>query len=88
MKIALDWDDTYSLDPEFWNLFIAMAEMRGHEILIVTMRYEQEPVPYPKLNNVYYTSRRAKRPFMANQGIHIDVWIDDRPDFVNNDAVR
>lgn len=34
--ISLDFDDTYTLDPKFWNKFICNAEKRGHRVIIVT----------------------------------------------------
>lgn len=89
MNIALDYDNTYTLDPDLWDVFIKLLAMRGHSVYIVTMRYVTQPIE-PILDlvpgNVYYTSGKAKRKFMTDQDIRIDVWIDDIPDFILYDT--
>ncbi len=62
-------------------------------VYLVTMRYD---VPYEadevrealrdKVDGFFFTGRKAKQKFMFDQGISIDVWIDDMPFFVLNDA--
>ena len=81
MRIALDYDGTYTLDPYLWNEFIARFEESGHEILCVTMRYdnELERIKMPHNVNVIYTGRIAKAKHLNGLGIKIDVWIDDNP---------
>lgn len=88
MNIALDYDGTFTEDPAMWDLFCRLAEMQGHDVYIVTMRYPQEritvaPVPMDK---VWYTSRNAKAPFVEKYGLHIDVWIDDNPKSVHKNS--
>jgi hypothetical protein len=91
MNIGLDYDETYTRDPELWNGLITHARMRGHMIYVVTMRADsiEERVPphvAMRVHGVYYTDRRAKRDFMTRRGILIDVWIDDCPVFVDTSA--
>jgi len=77
MRLALDYDQTYTVDPEFWDAFMANAQVRGHEIICVTMRGPQAKVP---MNcPIVYTSGEAKVPFCEQHGIKVDVWIDDQP---------
>lgn len=96
MNIALDFDKTYTEDPLFWTEFIKAAKSRNHNVWIVTARYadddaEVNPVVELMRNHntvcdgVYFTSRKAKKPFMKEQGIIIDVWIDDSPKHINED---
>lgn len=86
MKIALDFDETITKDPEFWLAFVLDAEERGHQVLIVTARDEyrdginwgmvgwpHEPCP------VIWCDGVPKRLVMARHRITIDVWIDDNP---------
>lgn len=82
MRISLDYDDTYTLDPEFWNWFIGDVRDRGHEIMVVTYRDDEWPIEHDlhAAIPVYYTGGYAKRAFMADLGIGIDVWIDDWPE--------
>jgi hypothetical protein len=90
MNLSLDYDDTYTRDPEFWDGFIRSARKRGHKVYCVTMRhsfpskeaYEVADSLNGKVDAMFFTARKGKRDFMYEQGICIDVWIDDRPDFI------
>lgn len=86
MKIALDFDDTYTRDPPFWDQFIENAEARGHDIRIVTFR--KSLMRDPALDflatkiPVIYTEYIKKRMFCDSFGFSPDVWIDDSPEFI------
>ena len=91
MLIALDYDGTFTEDPTLWVSFIAMAQAHGHDVIGVTMRYEFEKNTMLKsyaslLDRVIFTGRLAKKPFLEAEGIKVDIWIDDRPDFILNSA--
>lgn len=83
MIIALDYDQTYTKDPELWNFFIRKAFKRGHQIICVTMRYvyEGEDVinSVGKECNIIFTGRKAKLSYLHERQIKPDVWIDDNP---------
>lgn len=87
MLIAIDYDGTYTEDPEAWYAVIRVLQLR-HEVICVTMRHEEtEDLGFgapPCM--VYYTDRRAKKSFCETNGLQVDVWIDDRPDFILNHA--
>ncbi len=85
MKIALDYDGTYTLDSKFWQSFIDLAKSNGHEVWIVTMRYPTEPIDIHE--KIVYTSRRAKKSQCERRGYYFDIWIDDSPEwlFVNGE---
>src|ERR1700722_1875454 len=38
MIIALDYDGTYTRDPDLWDAFIDAAQERGHTVICVTNR--------------------------------------------------
>jgi hypothetical protein len=80
LKIALDYDGTYTLAPDLWDTFIDAAIRSGNEVVCVTMRYPSEPVVMPRCK-VIYTSRKAKDAFYP-----ADVWIDDRPHWIHHDS--
>lgn len=81
MLIALDYDGTYTEDPELWNAFIASAAARGHRVFCVTMRYPTEPVEMPC--DIIYTGREAKAAHVqALHGMAFDIWIDDNPHWI------
>jgi hypothetical protein len=79
LKIALDYDGTYSADPRLWDLFIEHAQQLGHEVVIVTMRYPEEAIWHGMPCEIFYTSRQGKKRFMENMGYEFDIWIDDNP---------
>lgn len=87
MKISLDYDYTYTRDPELWNQFIKMFQSKGHEVYCITYRHYHElrevhdsigkVIPY---ENVIATGRTSKLDFTRkNHDLFIDVWIDDEP---------
>ena len=80
MLIALDYDGTYTADPELWDLFISAARQRGHEVKIVTMRFPSEPIENAPCE-VIYTSRKAKYGAIPAQ-----IYIDDTPQFLFQDG--
>jgi hypothetical protein len=76
MKIALDYDDTYTRDPKLWEDFGASVRLAGHEITIVTKRgpSNQGPIAYKTAIPVIYTDRKAKQALIASMGLHFDIW--------------
>lgn len=84
MRIALDYDGTYTADPALWYTLILAARQCGHEVVCITMRYPTEPIEVPV--PVIYTSRQAKVAFMEERGEKVDIWIDDSPHWLLNDA--
>ena len=92
MLIALDYDDTYTRDPKFWLTFIENAHGAGHEVICITMRTPAEGVFIETqfrsmLNATYFTERKAKKPWAKERKIFPDVWIDDEPRWVLEDAL-
>ena len=91
MRLALDFDATYTLDPAFWNEFIGNAQGSGHEVILATYRHEVHDAHY-LIDNlkgiipVYFTDGQAKKPFLEKLGIVVDVWIDDRPYTIVEDS--
>ena len=81
LKIALDFDDTITVDPEFWSLFIALAKKYKHEVTIVTFRNDDasdnDDIEYFALKNkvdIVYTNFKQK-----SACFNADIWIDDLP---------
>lgn len=82
MLIALDYDDTYTRNPVFWNKYIALCKSSGHDVICCTMRYPSESVELPI--PVHYTSRQQKREYLQRLEIFPHVWIDDTPEFIGS----
>lgn len=91
MIIALDFDDTHTKDPALWNRFIADAHSSGHRVVVATMRHPRESRRVVETvegigeSDMFFTGRRAKRPYLAALGVRPDVWIDDNPHWIDGD---
>lgn len=91
MNLSLDYDNTYTRDPIFWDAFIGLAKRSGHRVYCVTMRTPAEGedvIRYlsDKVEEIIFTSRRNKHDVCFERNVCIDVWIDDMPFFIMNDA--
>lgn len=83
MKIALDYDKTYTADTVFWDRVIAMGRAMGHEFVCVTGRNtppgpHERPIPMP----IVCAGSGYKRRAAEKSGHQVDVWIDDMPEMV------
>ena len=83
---AIDYDGTYAAAPALWGQFIAAARLAGHRVLICTGR-AFAPVILPNDLEVHCTAGQAKRDYLADLGISVDVWIDDDPASVITDGI-
>ncbi len=84
MRIGLDFDETYTLDPMFWDQFIQLAEGCGHVVVVVTCRRntpENREVLDVALDGraAIFTDLGSKVLKMNHLGLPVDVWIDDDP---------
>lgn len=90
MIIALDYDETYTADPELWDHFINQATVLGHSVICVTCRRDTEEnrlevkIPSIPKHNHYFTDLSSKRWYMEKREIHVDIWIDDLPETVKD----
>lgn len=93
LRIALDYDNTFSADPEFWTGFITRAKSYNHDIRIVTIRDDRFDITAPmialeKVTQVIYTRGIAKKWFCEHftGGFVPDIWIDDKPESILNNS--
>ena len=91
MNLALDYDNTYTRDPIFWNLVINHAQNRGHKVYCITSRSPKDSAEvYDDLAKLIgkdacmFTNMSAKKTFAFRNNVSIDVWIDDAPFFIEN----
>lgn len=85
MLISLDYDSTYTVDPDLWLAFVKSCRERGHEVICVTMRHAWDDGLDPRLTalvKVLFTGHEQKRAFCARQNIYPQVWIDDMPEYI------
>lgn len=88
MLIALDYDGTYTKDKLLWDRFCILAKELGHTVICFTMRHNNnEEKLFSMPIEVIYTSRKAKKKFAENLGYVVDIWIDDKPAWLFEDAI-
>lgn len=81
MLIALDYDFTFTLDPDFWCKVVKLGEARGHKFICITGRadppdFTREP-PIPM--RVVCAGGEPKYRVAVRAGFAVDVWVDDTP---------
>lgn len=98
MKIALDYDKTYTKDKKLWDEFIRLAKLKDHKVYIVTARCpvkdriaNDKLPPGDRWGNEYvqviYCNGVAKKWCLRNHHeIEIDIWIDDKPEGILNNS--
>ena len=93
MNIALDFDRTYTLNPEFWDDFITKCQAEGHDIRMVTVRddrYDRTAMiaEMETVLPVIYTRGVGKRWWVGHfaEGWSVDVWVDDKPESITENS--
>lgn len=95
MKIALDYDQTFTADPALWTPFVQHAKARGHDIRFLTYRLQDSSLytkPEWRTNAdieldatrlnipIIYTNHKAKKDHWDP-----DIWVDDKPETIFED---
>jgi glycine/D-amino acid oxidase-like deaminating enzyme len=88
---AVDYDGTWTTDPEAFVAFASLLRRRGHTVIIVTSRasseYEVEKACRPHVDAIVYAGRAWKRSAARNAGYEVNVWIDDMPEMVGRTTI-
>jgi len=85
---GIDYDGTFARDPEFWEAFVPMAKIFGHECVLVTGRSDsrefgdQVTRAVGALMPIVFAGSNWKREAALKKGWRVDVWIDDNPEYV------
>jgi|TARA_R110000823_G_scaffold275486_1_gene394229 hydroxymethylpyrimidine pyrophosphatase-like HAD family hydrolase len=80
MIIAIDYDGTYSSDPDCWDKIINLLQSNNHKVYCVTKRYpaySQDIKDALKIPIIY--ARQSKIVATKNVGIEVDIWIENNP---------
>lgn len=86
--ISMDYDDTFDLNPS-GMLSVCMAmRMAGFRVIGVTLRNRAQPITckffHSAVESIIYCGGKEKRQAVQDFGIKIDVWMDDKPEFIVN----
>jgi len=83
MKIALDYDETFTAAPVLWKQFISLCKEYGHDIKFVTYRdsrYSNDDIcadAYDCGVEIVFTAGIQKEHVY-----NADIWIDDSPETI------
>lgn len=88
MKIGIDYDNTFSVDPEMFRKFIDLLQEHGHEAVIVTQRshsYGNDDLLEDVQDKVevVYAGEQWKSSIAFEKGHYIHVWMDDNPQCIS-----
>lgn len=78
MKVAIDFDNTFTANPNAWKKVIEILEASGATVICISSRFPNVPIwgiPVP----IYYSCGQLKWEFAHERGIEVDIWIDDIP---------
>lgn len=85
---GLDYDDTFTADPELWGSFVRTAHERGHSVVLVTARRNtNENIEMIRaalraqgcVLPIVCSSLGSKLDAVKKRGIRVTIWIDDEP---------
>lgn len=87
---SFDFDNTITRDIEGTLHVMRYLQNRGHRVIVCTARMRDVfPEDLQFLIDggweVYFSEHKSKDIYLREQGIFVDVWIDDCPDAVLND---
>lgn len=91
MIISIDYDDTWTADPEGWAQVVKLLRDRGHTVIGVTNRfdlprYTEAPKRdmLPHVSAIVFAGPLPKRQAAKHYGYDVDIWIDDYPSAVDS----
>lgn len=86
--IAIDFDETFTADPDLWSAFIRHAQNRGHKVVCITWRRKSFEMmrelegALPKGVAVHSAYGMPKKIYATENRLDIDIWIDDCPEAI------
>lgn len=86
LKIALDFDETYTAHPEMWKKIVEVMKSEQSDVKFVTYRYEKSgnnediQAAAEELGiEIIYCNYFQKAQVTALSGWIPDIWVDDMP---------
>lgn len=82
--VAVDFDQVISDNNQGWLQILYLFKQIGYNVIVVTYRSPQkDPYELDFLKKagyeVYFTNNVAKKSYLKEKGINVDIWIDDYP---------
>jgi hypothetical protein len=97
MTISIDFDRTFSADPQMWGEFAKKAVADGNTVVMISRRPESDREEVISSLGDYAESfsqglRVGGEPLTADAadaaGINVDVWVDDSPQTITDKQVK
>ena len=91
LTFAIDFDDTFSADPELWHILVSIIKLRRHECILITNRPEDMGndvrAEVGDIMPIIFAGVWSKRSAAHNAGYNIDIWIDDSPENIDINGI-
>lgn len=89
LYVALDYDDTFTVNPIAWYPALEKLKAAGFSIIGVTLRNEEQKIEDPLYLDIcdviVYCAGHAKKDTVHKLLHHtIHIWIDDSPEYITN----
>jgi len=87
ITVAIDYDETFTTCRKTWTAVIELLRQSGANVICISARFPNCPIPdFP--GQVYYACGQLKGEYAEDNGIKVDVWIDDWPSCIGEVAHR
>jgi hypothetical protein len=90
ITVAIDYDGTWTADPEAFAAFANLLRKRGHRVIIVTARVsgigEVHFHCQQHVDRILASGADYKRDYATAQGERVSIWIDDMPGMIGPDV--
>jgi hypothetical protein len=87
---AIDYDGTWTADPEAFAAFANLLRKRGHRVIIVTARVSGVGEVYfhceKHVDRILASGASYKRDYATEHGETVNVWVDDMPEMIGPDV--
>lgn len=87
LTISLDFDKTWTADPQLWRDFVGLAHKSGHRVVLITRRPDTEKdrstvekaTADSGIDRLIFAGQTQKADAARKSGVSVDVWVDDYP---------
>jgi len=85
--VAVDFDQVISDNHQGWLQILYLLKQVGYEVIIVTYRSpKKDAFELDFLSKagytIYFTNHVAKKDYLKEKGINVDIWVDDCPESI------
>lgn len=91
LTIAIDFDNTWTSDPDAWTAFYILMRARGHQVIMATGRSERsddiDRYHLPEDMPIIFCGRGYKQDATLAAGYQVHIWIDDIPGMIQRPRI-